>query len=163
MMGEDNRGLLQRLADAVAEINTVAKDGYNDHHGYAYATEAGVKRALRGALGRHGLVVAGVQMDAGNSTPTSAVVKVRICIGLASDDKSAGVAFEGVACDQDKSGKAVMKAVAGAVKYALTTMGLVPTGDDPEANREADELAQEGKGTKARTKRAAGADDGADW
>lgn len=134
----DTRSLGERLAAVAARLPFFGKDGYNDHHKYNYVSEARVKQAVRDALAAEGLLITAVRVDVlPGSTPTAAVVKVTLYVG---DGCGLAARFEGVGGDQDKSGKAVMKATAAAIKYALTTAFLVPTGDDPEANKEADEI-----------------------
>lgn len=146
----DTRTLGERLRAVAARLPFFGKDGYNDHHKYKYVSEARVKQAVRDALAAEGLLITDVRVDVlPGSTPTAAMVKVSLLVG---DGVGFGPAarFEGVGGDQDKSGKAVMKATAAAIKYALTTAFLVPTGDDPEANKEADEIGRGNAAPKGR-------------
>lgn len=157
-MGDGGSKLGAALLKLAGMVGWLVKDGRNDHHGYPYVSEANVKATLRKPMAECGLVLAGVHVQASdNSTPTAAVVHVELRVALA-DDLSAGVVFQGVGGDQDKSGKAVMKATAAAIKYALTTMVLAPTGDDPEADVEADRMGAE-QPRKARGSRKAAAAD----
>jgi hypothetical protein len=154
--------LYKRLAAVAADVPYLRKDATNAHFQYSYVSEAKVKADLRASLARNGLVLVGCEARVQpGSTATNAAVEASLEIACVEGGPS--VRFGGAGGDADKGGKAVMKALAAAIKYALTTGFLIPTGDDPEANREADELAAEAPKTKARTKRAAGADDGADW
>lgn len=125
--------LHEKLLRAAARLEYLSKDGRNDFQNYKYVSEAKVKAAVRAALAAEGLIVRGVTMGVmTNSTPLSAVVTVCVTIS----DGSQSVSFDGVGGDSDKSGKAVMKATAAAVKYALTTGFLIATGDDPEASKD---------------------------
>ncbi len=145
------RGLGERLAAVAGRLTYLSKDKRNDHHKYSYVSEAKVKAEMRAAFAAEGLVLYGVRASAlHGSTPTAAVVEVILEVGMADDPRGFRSEFAGVGGDHDKSGKAVMKAMAAAIKYALTTGFLVPTGDDPEANREADELGQGGPAAASR-------------
>ena len=144
---------VERLRAAASKLSVLAKDAHNDHFGYDYTSEASVKRAVRAVLAECGLAITDVNVTAlPGVTPTCAVVEVRLCV----EDGSGNCAyFAGIAGDQDKSGKAVMKAEAGAFKYALLQGFAIPTGDDPEANREADAMGAAAKAeTKPRTRKA---------
>lgn len=131
----------EKLRRAAAALSFLTKDGHNDHHDYDYASEASVKRRVRATLAEHGLLVMRVECETQpGSTPTAAVVHTRVYIGDADNLNVQWVDFAGVGGDQDKSGKAVMKAEAAAYKYALVQGFMIPTGDDPEGNPEADAM-----------------------
>lgn len=167
-MSDDTRSLGERVAAAAARLSHLSKDGYNDHHKYKYVSEAAVKRAVRDALAAEGLFIQQVDVSASdNTTPTAAVVLVQLSVACVATPAQA-YTFEGIGGDQDKSGKAVMKATAAAIKYALTTAFLIPTGDDPEANKEADEIGRAApkvrkQGTAVKVAAATNADAATDW
>lgn len=142
-----------KLHAVLGELSYLEKDKINKFHGYAYISEAAVKKAVKAAFVKHGLHVAGVIMKDlrdGQSTPQSAVIHVTLRVS----DGTKEALFEGVASATDVKGdKAVMKATAGACKYALTTGFIIPTGDDPEADDENDKAMESRPAIKPAAKR----------
>jgi hypothetical protein len=131
-------GLYPKLHAIMSECGYIQKDKKNAFHGYTYASEAAIKEKLHESLVRHGVLFA----------PTKAKVLDRIG-GLGKDGKEAvttvsvgfefidvetgekhPIEFDGLGSDQLDKG--VYKAITGAIKYILTSMFLIPTGDDPE-------------------------------
>jgi hypothetical protein len=132
------RGLYAKLHAIMSECGYIQKDKKNVFHGYTYASEAAIKDKLHESLVRHGVLFA----------PTKAKVVDRIS-GLGKDGKESvttvtvgfefidvdtgqkhAIEFDGLGSDQLDKG--VYKAITGAIKYILTSMFLIPTGDDPE-------------------------------
>lgn len=127
----------EKLLAVAAAIDYLSKDGRNEEQNYRYVSEAAVKAAVRRAFLAEGLAVCGVEMASMPGTrPCEAVVYVRLTVS--DGERNAAFAGVGSAAELRRDGtpfgdKAVMKATAAAVKYALTTAFLIPTGDDPEA------------------------------
>ena len=119
----------ERLIAAGEEIGTLEKDGYNDFHKYEYVTEAQVKRAVGAALRKFGLSIIKVSHEL---LPGSTFDKVLCSSTVWVTDGKDTVQSSAIGSGSDKGDKAVFKAMAGGLKYALTSLFLVPTGDDPE-------------------------------
>ena len=136
------------LLDAAKATRFVRKAGWNDHFKYAFVSEADVKREVGNALAAAGLVVSKTEMhvdsfevvekpgkgkDAPPKTYQRVTVQVRLTVKDVATDTVVG-SYEGLGTGMDGDDKAVYKAMAGAVKYALTTAFLIETGDDPEGS-----------------------------
>lgn len=144
--------LQQRIHKAASAVRFIAKTGWNDHFKYAFVSEVDVKRCVGDALRDAGLVVVDTQFDVlssevyqkgtGDKAKPYHRVTVRVGIDIMSADYDEGdccsptMTLEGLGTGVDGEDKAVYKAMAGAVKYALTTGFLIATGDDPEASTE---------------------------
>lgn len=133
----------ERLLELYSRMSYMQKAGKNEAMRYKFLQEAAVKRALNDACRDLGIIVANVMTTVlPGSTPQAAVVSCVIRLvdaGIHEDSKTLTVVeWGGVGCDQDKTGKAVMKAEAAAYKYAVTQGCMVSTGDDPESNEDAD-------------------------
>ncbi len=123
----------ERLAAAAASLSYLEKKGFNSHFKYKFVSEADVKAAVKTALAEHGLVLQLVRYSPiGECTGKSAVLSCEVRI-TSTDASSEGEAvYSGIGGGSDSSDKAPMKACAAALKYALTSGFLIPTGDDPE-------------------------------
>lgn len=138
----------KRILELYRRMGYMQKGGHNKAMSYNFLQEAEVKRRLNEDFRDLGIVIVQVRMrPLAGSTPAAAVVRCRLVVSDAwVSDQSKGlvnVVWEGVGGDQDKTGKAVMKACAAAFKYAVTSGCMVSTGDDPESNEEAEESAIE--------------------
>lgn len=124
--------LMERLA-------YIQKDGKNTFHKYKFVSEAAVKAKLNPVMVDLGLFVKKVSIVLpGTPTPESCVALVTLTI---TDGGTNTVEWEGAGSAKDKGDKAVMKALAAAMKYAVTMGAVVSTGDDPEADAQVDEEA----------------------
>ena len=141
-MTETKLTLEARLHKAASAVRFIAKTGWNDHFKYAFVSEADVKRCVGDAIRDAGLVVTATDFEIlkdetylKKDKPYHRVT-VKVSIQIASVDGGEVVVFSGLGTGVDGEDKAVYKAMAGAVKYALTTGFLIATGDDPEASTE---------------------------
>lgn len=130
-MTEEAATFGERLKAAMGEVAYLEKGGYNAHFKYSFLQEAAVKRAVSEALRKHGLMVRSVgYKPIGDCSGKAACIQCTLTIA---DTKGTDcVVYEGVGAGADSSDKAPMKAMAAALKYALTSGFLIATGDDPE-------------------------------
>lgn len=144
----DPKNLLgARMVKAASLIGSIAKDGYNKFHDYEYVTEAAIKRAVGPALREAGLYIAAVQhtlvlpvLTIGEGAKaqqhvlceTTVVIRgVRDQLGTGMRDPgNAYVVARSIGSGSDRGDKAAYKAMAGGLKYALTSMFLIPTPDE---------------------------------
>lgn len=133
----------EKLLALYAKVAYLQKGGYNEHFRFSFVQESAVKAAVQSACREVGLVLAEVLAEPiGECLPHKAVIKVTVRITEPLTGGSQPVAtMQGIgsATDVKKDGtpagdKACMKAMAAALKYALTSGLLIATGDDPEAN-----------------------------
>lgn len=148
------KGLYPKLLEAIREVESVSKDGRNDFHKYDYTTAEAILRAVRKPLLERGLILLpslGTMSErsirtakGGESTITTAHVKFTFIdaeTGEAHDSEWAG-------SGDDPSDKGIYKAYTGAIKTFLREAFMLPMGDDPEGDKNADER---GKGRTAST------------
>ncbi len=141
----------ERMSRAAADVAYIMKGGFNEAQNYAFLGEAQVKAKVNEALRKHGLyiscaqhhlIAASLDFDAGGKPRAFAQVQVRITIEKVDggpDDQTADAAGIGFGFDKGGSAdKSVYKAQAGALKYALTSLFLIATGDEAETTSSAD-------------------------
>lgn len=137
-----DRNLYQRISDVMREATYVQKNGYNAFHKYKYATEADYIQAIRPMLLKHGLVIVPVEQTVtyspGNNELVTTQMKFRV---VNVDNPSESIDVPSAGQGADKGDKAVFKSVTGAKKYLLSTLFLIETGDDPEADISVDKRA----------------------
>ena len=133
----------ERVARAAGEVAYLQKTGKNEAQGYKFLSEAKVKEALNPALRKHGLYVSSVthnlgqmSFDYGEDKKPRAFAQITTTVVVSAVNlPGEAIIGSGVGFGYDKGGsadKAVYKAQAGALKYALTSLFLIATGDDPE-------------------------------
>ena len=126
------KGLLGKLHSIAAEVGYIQKDATNAFHKYNYASEKAIKTALHAAFVQHGILM---QLNTSNIriVPDNKGTTL-IDVGYAFIDCATGERLEGTFVSSGSNGqdKGVWIAVTGAIKYILTSMFLIPTGDDPE-------------------------------
>jgi ERF superfamily len=131
-------GLIPKLAKIMSSLERVPKRGRNDFHKYDYVMEADLADAVRQEMATQGILmfpdVESCEWQVGNEKGGKiATISVRFTI----TDGTDSITFRVAGCGVDNPGdKAVYKALTGAVKYALMKMFLIPTGDDPEDEKE---------------------------
>jgi len=137
--------LVVKLCEVMETVTYIQKRGKNAFHGYKYATEADVSDAIRKELAKRNVfLLPSLESTEQREVRTKkgsaeTVTKVRINYTFLdgdSDDKLQMV-MEGEG--QDPGDKGIYKAITGATKYALMKAFLIPTGDDPEADKGVDE------------------------
>lgn len=129
--------LLQKLIKIAAEIGHIGKDGHNDHFKYAYASEKAIKEAVYPKLRDYGIVF---KMDA-VGLPEERGGALITLFHYSFIDAVSGETHEGDFLGSGRLGddKGVYISVTGAIKYIMTTMLGIVTGDDPEADRPVDQ------------------------
>lgn len=133
------RSLVRKLSEVMGEIERIAKNGRNDFHKYAYATEADITAAVRQHMAdRHLMLLPDVLKEewadgavtkSGNKNKLCTLtVKFTLMDGDSGEEKEFTILGQG----EDTGDKATYKAMTGALKYALLKLFMIPTGDDPE-------------------------------
>ncbi len=122
------------LADVMAIVGYIQKDGKNDFHKYKYASAEKVLGKVNEELSKRGICIQS-QAQSIHYEHGHAVVWVRL--NLRRGDET--ISFEGIGEGSDKGDKAIMKANTAAIKYALASGFLISWGDDPEADKTTDE------------------------
>ncbi len=126
--------IAEKIAKAAEEIGRLEKDGYNKFHDYEYVTEASVKAAVGPALRRNGLYILDVSHTPVTNVAGVDFTKVLVMTVVTVSDGINHVTSTALGSGTDKGDKAAYKAMAGGLKYALTSLFLIATGDDAEAD-----------------------------
>ena len=131
------KNLIQKLAEITNEIERIPKNGHNDFHNYDYALESDIKDVVRPLLVARCLFMLSDEKsrtvtEIKTQKGTQQLVTLEIEYSIFDGDTGETIKFTGFGDGQDAGDKAVYKAKTGALKYALTSLFLIPTGDDPE-------------------------------
>jgi hypothetical protein len=122
-------GLYKKLAEVLAEVGRIPKNGRNEHFKYDYVLEADLVDHIRPMLAKRNMVVLpSVEDAAQNGNIFTAKVRFRFIDGDTGEFEDMYI----VGAGQDSGDKGYYKAYTGAVKYCLMKTFLVATGDDPE-------------------------------
>lgn len=133
-----SKTLFTKLAEVLAEVGRVPKNGFNDFHKYHYVMEADLLDAVRDKLSQRGVFVfASVDEVTKDGTLTTA----KMTFTFADGETGETFAVHAYGTGDDKADKGVYKAITGATKYFVMKNFLVPTGDDPEGDTDTDKRA----------------------
>lgn len=120
----------QRLLAAMGSLSYMQKGGKNNAQNYKFLEEADVKAGVNSACRQFDLVITELTLTpVGQPTPDAAVVSCFVRVSDVHSEQS--VTSTGLGCGNNR-GKAVMAANAVALKYAMTSLFQIATGDDPE-------------------------------
>lgn len=128
--------LAAKLSKVMAKVGYVQKGGTNSAQGYKYVMASDVADKVRTALGELNVIMipAAVDVVSEGLTPkgTQAIVTARYTWRFIDGDTGETLDIQTLGSGADSGDKHVYKSSTGALKYALLTAFLIPTGDDPE-------------------------------
>jgi len=130
--------LISKLVKVLGGVERIPKNGYNDFHRYAYATEADVSDHTRKLLSDNNIFMMSSIEEVINRDITTksgkaeTIVRVKIKVTFLCGETGESLSFHTWGDGQDAGDKGIYKAITGAIKYALMKNFLIPTGDDPE-------------------------------
>jgi hypothetical protein len=131
-----DKKLASKLAEIMGEIGRIAKGGTNSAQGYKYVMASQVADAVREKLAAKNVIMLPVGADVVESgrTPSEkqSLLTIRFTWRFVDGDSGETLDFQSIGTGADSGDKAPYKATTGAIKYALLTAFLIPTGDDPE-------------------------------
>lgn len=123
----------QKVANIQQGIKTVVKSGFNAHFKYPFATERDIIAEIKPLLGREGLVIThSVTKEELVGDMTKLFIDFRITNLESPGDH---IMASAVGYGKDTQDKGAPKAYTMALKYFLSKMFLVETGDDAEHGR----------------------------
>lgn len=134
----EQKNLIRKLAEIMNTIERIPKRGHNDFHNYDYALESDIKDVVRKEMSARKILMLSNELSRKITTVTTKkggqeqLVTLEVEFTLTDADSCESVKFVGYGDGQDSGDKAVYKAKTGALKYALTSLFLIPTGKDPE-------------------------------
>lgn len=134
-----SKSLVAKIAEVVAEVAPVTKDGKNTQQHYDYVTEAKVKASLRNLLSARGIaIIPEYQIVDRWDTKTSRgkllnYVAVQGTFVITDGKETIKGTMPGIG--MDIGDKAVYKAETGAQKNFLMQLTMLTTDNDPEQNQ----------------------------
>ena len=134
----------KKLWEILKEVERIEKDKHNQQGGYKYASEAAIKERFHPIFAQHGIVLQPTSITDMLLIPPSGDKKSYITtfvqhFALLDLESGHSLPIVVYASGGDTLDKGAWKALTGAIKYALTTLFLIPTGDDPENDGSAKE------------------------
>src|SRR5699024_3158573 len=139
------RKLVAKLAKVMETVKYIEKRGFNRFHKYKYATESDVSEKVREVLAEEKVmmlpdVVEHTTREHLNQRGNKEyIATVKMKFTFIDGETGEEISIHSIGEGQDAGDKAVYKAITGATKYALMKAFMIPTGDDPEQDYEADE------------------------
>jgi len=140
----ETKSLVRKLTEVMKEVKHIPKNGWNDFHRYKFATESDVAEKVREALAERCVMMIPdvTRMETREHTnargKTEYIVTVWMKFTFMDGESGEEIVFNSVGEGQDAGDKGSYKAITGAQKYALLKAFMIPTGDDPEADVDAD-------------------------
>lgn len=137
-IAREQKSLLTKLVEITAVVERIPKNGHNDKQNYDYALESDIKDVVRKEMSERDLVLISSELSRNKSelqgrNGVQQLVTLEVQFTIFDAETGESIQFTGFGDGQDFGDKAVYKAKTGALKYALTTLFLIPTGDDPES------------------------------
>ena len=141
--------LAAKIAKVMEAVGYVAKTGTNSAQGYKFVQASAVADKVREQLVKFNVSMTPTQIDVISEglTPSGkqSLLTLRFTWTLTDGDSGETISFQSVGTGADSGDKAAYKAATGALKYALLTGFLIPTGDDPEADIATDRVVEAAK------------------
>jgi len=139
--------LAAKIAKVMEAVGYVAKTGTNSAQGYKFVQASAVADKVREQLVKFNVSMTPTSIDVISEglTPSGkqTLLTLRFTWTLTDGDSGESLSFQSVGTGADSGDKAAYKAATGALKYALLTGFLIPTGDDPEADLSTDRVGAE--------------------
>lgn len=141
-----NQKILGKLLLILKEIEYVQKDKKNSMQGYNYLSESKIKEIIKANLEKYNVLFtySTDNVREYEISPTSKGTKQFVTSVNGKyqfSDCDSGEVIEGcwAGAGSDTGDKGIYKAITGGIKYVFNTTFLIPTGDDPEDDKEAKE------------------------
>jgi hypothetical protein len=150
------RSLTSKLAEVMAAVERIPKNGHNDFFNYDFATEADIVAAVRQELAsRHIMLIPAIVGREREPVGEKGSVLTHLDMTFTFYDGESGEekTFSWLGVGSDKDDKGAYKAMTGGEKYFLLKTFLIPTGDDPEADAERPVAVGESRNTASRATR----------
>jgi len=131
--------LAATIANVMAAIDSVPKNGTNDYHGYDYSTDDDVMQSVRPVMAQHNLIalpsvtdreITKVETNSGTALHTRVTLEITLIDGDSGQSKT--VTWEGEA--QDGQDKGLYKAYTSGVKYWALKTFLLSADTDVETH-----------------------------
>lgn len=136
--------IYRALAAVQARVKAAGKSGSNEYDHYSYAMLNDYCEVIRIPMAENGLALSvdieKVDRLAPRKTARGGEEQVVIVMvkGILMHESGESISFTGYGEGQDRSDKAIYKAITGAKKYLIANIFNVPTADDPEKDSDAE-------------------------
>ena len=148
-MTEAKKSLASKIAKVMEAVGYVPKGGTNQAQGYKFVQASAVADKVREQLAKLNVSMTPTTIDVISEgvTPSGkqALLTLRFTWTLTDGESGETISFQSIGTGADSGDKAAYKAATGALKYALLTGFLIPTGDDPEADLSTDRVGEAAK------------------
>ena len=142
-------GLATKIAKVMEAVGYVPKTGNNAALGYKFVQASAVADKVRAELARLNVSMVPTTVDviSEGMTPSGkqVLLTLRFTWTLTDGETGETLSFQSIGTGADSGDKAAYKAATGALKYALLTGFLIPTGDDPESDIATDKVSSAAK------------------
>jgi len=129
--------LFKKLLKVQQNLKPITETGRNKYQGYKYATAVDVIEPVKATCNQFGLFLY-LDVIESNIEPGRASCKIRLTVVDSDTGESLDITSVGYAEDysfkenRPTGDKAIYKAITGATKYAIRSMFVLPSTDDPE-------------------------------
>lgn len=136
--------IYRALAAVQARVKAAAKSGANEYDHYSYAMLNDYCEVIRVPMAENGLALSVDIESVERLTPRKTArggeeqVVLVVVKGILMHESGETLSFTGYGEGQDRSDKAIYKAITGAKKYLIANIFNVPTSDDPEKDSDAE-------------------------
>lgn len=143
--------IYRALAAVQARVKAAGKSGSNEYDHYSYAMLNDYCEVIRVPMAENGLALAVDIEKVDRLTPRKTArggeeqVVIVIVKGILMHESGESISFTGYGEGQDRSDKAIYKAITGAKKYLIANIFNVPTSDDPEKDSDAERDQAQGR------------------
>ena len=131
-----SKTLAGKLAEVMGEIGYITKGGTNSAQGYKYVMASQVADAIREKLSAKGIAIIPGDIEklseGASASGKQVILTFKYSWHLIDGESGEKLTIYSLGSGADSGDKHVYKATTGALKYALLTTFLIPTGDDPE-------------------------------
>ena len=126
--------ILKKIHAVMEDVSYIQKDAKNAHHGYSYASELAIKKALCEAFRKHKVVF---QLETLGATvdPVSKATVLQTKYSFYDVESGEQLSGDFVSFGPSRDDKGGWAATTNAIKYILTSTFLIPTGDDAESDK----------------------------
>jgi len=132
-----------KLSALIGKASYVKKSGYNSFHKYNYATEGDFLALVKPLLAEHKLAVMAstesverIEVEPTSKGKRQWVTQVKMTFKLIDAETGYSESLTSFGTGIDSEDKGLYKAITGCVKYFISKLFLVETGDDPERENE---------------------------
>ncbi|MDJ0536799.1 MAG: ERF family protein [Xenococcaceae cyanobacterium MO_207.B15] len=133
--------LFKKLLKVQQNLKPISETGKNKYQGYKYATAVDVIEPVKATCNQFGLFI---YLDVIESNIEPGRASCKICLTVVDSDTGESIDITSVGYAEDWShkenrptgDKAIYKAITGATKYAIRSMFVLPSTDDPEVSQQ---------------------------